>query len=155
MERIQGRLPTQVDLIRTVAGLALPVRCTIANINFQALPVGSCSYQDLCKDIVQDMCGFNAPNCPPELADWGIDCNCPFNIPIQTVDGPSTFDIPDFSSILPEDIYPLENLCQLFFIPFVFGSFIAQGDFDVKISVNNAANQHVACFRFLFSMMKA
>ena len=88
------------------------------------------------------------------MADWGIDCNCPFNIPIQTVDGPSTFDIPDFSSILPEDIYPLENLCQLFFIPFVFGSFTAQGDFDVKISVNNAANQHVACFRFLFTMMK-
>ena len=148
LERIQGRLPIQIDLIRSVAGLALPVRCAISNTG---LAVGSCSYGDFCKDIVQDMCGFTASNCPPELADWGIDCNCPLDIPAQTVDESSTFDIPDFNIVN----YPLHDFCPFFFLPLAFGPFIANGDFDLKITVNNAANQHVACFRFLFTMTKA
>ena len=76
-----------MDIIRTVAGLALPVRCTIANSGGQQFPVGSCTYADACKDVMQDMAGVTAENCPPELADWGIDCNCPFDLPVQTVDG--------------------------------------------------------------------
>ena len=132
MERIQGRLPIQIDLIRSVAGLALPVRCAISNTG---LAVGSCSYGDFCKDIVQDMCGFTASNCPPELADYGIDCNCPFNIPAQTIDPPAqTFDIPNLSTSVV--------------------SVFANGDFEFRITVNNAANQHIACFRFLYTLIK-
>ena len=138
-ERIQGRLPIQFDIVRTVAGLALPIRCTIA----QGIPLGSCSYQDFCKDIVQDMCGFNASNCPPELADYGIDCNCPFNIPVQTFDNTFEFDIKDLSIDVPVPC------------PFFFLLINPSGDYDAKLIVNNAANQHVACFRFLFTLVKA
>ena len=143
MERIQGRIPTQVDVIRAVGGLTLPLRCTIVN----GLALGSCSYADFWKDVVQDICGFNASNCPPELTDWGIDCNCPFNIPAQTIDESSSFHIPDLN---------YEMMCPFFFIPTLFGGIsTANGDFDVKISINNSANQHVACFRFLFTILRA
>ena len=130
---IQGRISAQFDIIRTVAGLPLPVRCYYnSGSNF---PFGSCSYADLCKDYMQDFWEINALNCPPELADFGIDCNCPFNIPAQTDDVSFDIDIPDIST----STY----------------SFLASGDFDVKVVLNNAANQHIACFRFLFTMMKA
>ena len=148
LERIQGRLPIQIDLTRTVAGLNLPFRCAISNTG---LAVGSCSYGDFCKDIVQDMCGFTASNCPPELADWGIDCNCPLDIPAQTVDESSTFDFPDFNFV----DYPLYDFCPFFFLPFAFTGMAMVGDWDFKITISNYANQHVACFRFLFTMTKA
>ena len=131
LERIQGKLPTTVDIIRTVAGLALPVRCTIV----QGFAVGSCSYADACKDVLQDIAEFNSANCPPELADWGIDCSCPFDVPAQTVDSSVTADVPDFSKTIL--------------------TFFANGDFDIKAVVNNAANQHLACFRFLLTIVKA
>ena len=129
----------------TVAGLNLPFRCAISNTG---LAVGSCSYGDFCKDIVQDMCGFTASNCPPELADWGIDCNCPLDIPVQTFGGSFDYDIPDLN---------YDHICPLFFLSFLSGSgsSLANGDFDVKITINNAANQHIACFRFLLTMMRA
>ncbi len=84
---------------------------------------------------MQDIADINASNCPPELGDWGIDCNCPFDVPAQTVDGSITGEIPDLSTTVV--------------------SFLANGDFDVKATINNASNQHVACFRFLFTVIKA
>ena len=43
--------------------------------------VGSCIYSDLCKTIEHfNPDFFNPTACPPELADFGIDCTCPFNI---------------------------------------------------------------------------
>ena len=126
-ERIQGRLPTSVQVIRTVAGLVLPITCYSAYGFF----FSSCSYQDLCKDIVE----LNPSNCPPELQDYGFDCNCPFNIPAQTIDPPAqTFDIPNLSTSVV--------------------SVFANGDFEFRITVNNAANQHIACFRFLYTLIK-
>ena len=49
LREISGSLPATIDIIRTVAGLALPVRCTIV----QGFSVGSCSYNDVCKDVLQ------------------------------------------------------------------------------------------------------
>jgi hypothetical protein len=123
-----------------VSGLALPVRCT----TIQGFTIGSCSYSDFCNDVVKDICGMTASNCPPEWADYGIDCNCPFEIPVQTVDEVFEMDVPDFNGELP-------------FCPFTFllGSFVANGDFNIKITVSNSSNQHVACFRFLYTMKSA
>ena len=89
-------------------------------------------------------------NSPPELADYGIDCSCPFNLPAQTIDDTYQYNIPDFSTGLTDPI------CPLFFLSIgETASFFVNGDFDVKINVNNAANQHVACFKFLLTISKA
>ncbi len=116
------------------------MRCTI----IQGFSVGSCTYSDFCNDVGKNICGVTATNCPPEWAYYGIDCNCPFNIPAQSVDGLFEIDVPDFNGNPP--------FCPFFF---VLASFVANGDYDVKINVSNASNQHVACFRFLFTMQKA
>ena len=108
----------------------MPVRCTIV----QGLSVGSCSYADLCKNVLNDIADINNTNCPPELADWGIDCNCPFNVPAQTVDGSLDVDIGDLSVSIV--------------------SFLANGDFDITAKVNDNRGQHVACFRFLLTIVK-
>jgi hypothetical protein len=133
LERIEGNLPTSIEIIRTVAGLSLPVRCSIV----QGGAVGSCSYTDLCRGIVDNEYVFNITpsNCPLGFSDWGIDCNCPFKFDPRTVDREFNFDLPDLS-------YTVIN-------------FLANGDMDMKVSINNAQNQHIACFRFLFTMMKA
>ncbi len=84
---------------------------------------------------MQGIAEFYPENCPVDLAPWGIDCNCPFNVPAQTVDGTITGDIPDLATTVI--------------------SFMANGDFDIKATINNSANQHVACFRFLLTVQKA
>jgi hypothetical protein len=130
LENIQGRLPVTVDIIRTVAGLALPVRCTLV----QGFYFGSCTQNDFCSNIFQFFWGYYPSNCPAELADLGIDCNCPFNIPFQNIEGQFVMDVIDFSTTLY--------------------AFMAVGDFELKYNINNASNQHVACFRFFFTMSK-
>jgi hypothetical protein len=131
LENIQGRLPVTVDIIRKVAGLALPLRCTLV----QGIYIGSCTQNDFCSNIFQFFWGYYPSNCPPELADLGIDCNCPFNIPVQNIEGQFVMDVIDFMQT-----------------PYAI---MAVGDFDLKYNINNASNQHVACFRFLFTMSKA
>ena len=124
-------MPTTIDIIRTVAGLALPVRCVLV----QGLYVGSCSYTDLCKNLINEIAGITADNCLPDLADWGIDCNCPFNIPIEIVEGSHTIEIEDLSTSI--------------------ASFMANGDFDITVKVNDSSNAHVACFRFFLTVQKS
>jgi hypothetical protein len=51
LQNIEGRLPVTVDIIRTVAGLSLPVRCT----NFQGIYFGSCTQYDFCLNIFQNI----------------------------------------------------------------------------------------------------
>ena len=113
------------------------------HIIWQGISVGSCSYSDFCRDVVQNVCEINTSNCSPELDQFGIDCICPFDITVKTVDETYSFDLPDFSTSL---IVPC---------PFFFQLNGVSGDFDVKIIVNDASNQHVACFRFLYTMTKA
>jgi hypothetical protein len=125
--------------------MSLPVRCTIV----QGVYVGSCTYNDFCREVVQDLCEVTPFNCPPEMAEYGFDCSCPFNVLPQTFDGAYSFEIPDFS-VNGIDSSPV---CPFFF--FTGHGFLANGDFDVKISVSDASNHHVACYRFLFTMTKA
>jgi len=62
---------------------------------------------------------------------------------VQTVDETYSFYLPDFSTSL---IAPC---------PFFFQLNAVSGDFDVKIIVNDVSNQHVACFRILYTITKA
>ena len=66
--------------------------------------------------------------CSPELADWGIDCNCPLNILTKSFDGILDLNIPDLSTTN-------------------FGFFLVTGDFDVTTIITNSANQHIACIK--------
>ena len=78
---VSGNLPTSIEMIRTVAGLALPVRCNL----FVPDGFGSCSYPDICKQLMA-IFDFTYDNCPQELIEWGFDCNCPFDLPIQAIE---------------------------------------------------------------------
>lgn len=127
---ISGKLPTNVDVLRTIAGLTLPIRCLVV----QGVNVGSCSYADLCKNLINEVAGITAENCLPDLANWGIDCNCPFNIPIETVDGSHPIEIPDLTNTV--------------------ASFMANGDFDITVKVNDSFNALVACYRFQLTVQK-
>ncbi len=132
MKSVEGNLPTSIEIIRTVAGLSPPVRCTIV----QGFYIGSCSYRDLCEGIVDNEYIFNITpsNCPLGFSDWGIDCNCPFKFDPRTVDREFNFDLPDLST---------KNI-----------SFFANGDYDMKVNVHNVQNEHIACYRFLFTTIK-
>ena len=131
--KIDGALPVTFNMIRTVAGFALPVRCTI----LQGLSVGSCSYTDLCKDFFRDILGNTPENCPPEFEEWGIGCTCPFYVPVQTIEGSISFNI----TSITDDNWIFLNL---------FGS----GDYDLTVTINNNRGEHVACLRFLYSIYK-
>ena len=128
---INGALPVTLNMIRTISGLSLSVRCQTIN-GFYA---GSCSYPDLCKDLFGDLLGNTPENCPPELYEWGIDCTCPFNLPVQTVDGNIAFFISTSTEFWISDI-------------------MGVGDFELTANIRNNRGEHVACFRFLYSTLK-
>jgi hypothetical protein len=126
---VQGDVKTDMNIIRTVVGLALPVRCTIV----QGLSVGSCSYKDACKNILNELAGLDASNCPVELAAYGIDCTCPFNIPTAVMDEVFLASLEDLSTS------PV--------------SFLATGDFDVTIKAADARGEAL-CLNVKFTMKK-
>jgi hypothetical protein len=64
----------------------------------------------------------------------GVDYNCLFNIPVQNIEGQFGMDVIDLSTSAV--------------------SFMASGDYEFKYNINNASNQHVACFRFIFTLAK-
>ena len=46
----------------------------------QGIYVGSCDYPDICKVVAQLLPQFNPNDCPASVAQYGIDCNCPFKL---------------------------------------------------------------------------
>ena len=96
--------------MRSVSGIQLPVKCYVLN----GQNVGSCMYSDLCSFLQDILAEFQPDNCPPALAQYGIDCTCPFNIETQRlniIDEP--LDLPDASQTA--------------------ASFMASGNFDITI----------------------
>ena len=84
---------------------------------------------------MQDIAGMTQETCPPEVQAWGIPCSCPFDLPIQPMVGPVPIEVSDLSTSVV--------------------SFLASGDFDVTVTMNTSANQHVACLRLKFTVQKA
>jgi hypothetical protein len=103
-------------------------------ILYQGNYLNSCTHLDFCEEIFQNFWGVIPSNCPPEFEDLGIPCSCPFNIPAVTIDEELLFKIDDLTTTII--------------------SFISSGDFDLKV-VFGSRNQHIGCFRFLFSIQKA
>lgn len=73
---IAGKLTTKINIVRSVSGVALPIRCYLAS----GVYVGSCTYDDICDIVATLLPNFTPEKCPASLAVYGIDCKCPFNI---------------------------------------------------------------------------
>jgi len=100
--------------------------------------VGSCDYADLCtlvKTLLPE--SFNPTQCLnyPTLADYGIDCNCPFNVKSGFVNIQDILlEIPDASQSI--------------------ATFLASGDFDITAKVSDPKGD-VANFQIQFSVKAA
>ena len=68
MRSVSGPLKTSLNIVRSVNGIKLPIRCYIA----QGINVGSCTYADICLFLKQVLPEFQPATCPPELAPFGI-----------------------------------------------------------------------------------
>ena len=73
---------TDLKIERAVSGIRLPIKC----YKIGGVEVGSCSYSDLCRVLKAMLPSFKPDTCPPPMAQYGIDCNCPFNIPAGQLD---------------------------------------------------------------------
>ena len=73
-----------VTIVRTVSGLALPIRCFLLDTGYW----GGCNYNDLC----QGWKSYWAESSPSYIEDL----QCPFNIPSQLIEASNAFDLPDF-----------------------------------------------------------
>ena len=80
--------------------------------------VGSCTYVDGCKDVLNDIANLTSINCPPELLPAGIDCNCPFKMVDSTQANPLVIDVPQ------AEIPDLSKTIV---------SFLASGDFEITL----------------------
>ena len=134
---ITGKLKTSVSLVRTIAGLRLPVSCLLIN----GVNVGSCNYDDLCK-FVQNL-SYN-----PELKfvftslfETFFDLDetntpiCPIKTEIQKTEFSNIIDIPDFSKT------PL--------------SLFMSGDYNMTVSIREEnSDRNVGCWSFVYTMIK-
>ncbi|CAF1055510.1 unnamed protein product [Brachionus calyciflorus] len=111
---LSGSLTTSLSITRTVSGLKLPIRCYLA----AGVYVGSCTYDDMCKVVATLLPSFTPETCPPSLADLGIDCTCPFKLKAGLLEIEELFEVPDANSTI--------------------FSFLASGDFEVKIEAKDA-----------------
>ena len=96
---------------------------------------GSCVYDDICAHIAQIFPQtFNPQACPPELAEYGIDCTCPFNIRSGSVDLVDLLlNIPDLSD------------------PNIVLGFLGKGDYDITIKTEDTLGKF-ACLRIKYTM---
>ncbi len=102
-----------LNIIRTVSGITLPVRCYIVN----GVNVGSCTYPDLCEFLQSILTEFGPDNCPAPLVQVGIDCTCPFKLPPQRI------DVVDLPLNLPDATQTA-------------ATFLASGNFNLTVLVN-------------------
>ncbi|UJR38041.1 hypothetical protein I4U23_030723 [Adineta vaga] len=113
LKRPVKTVKVSLDIIRSVNGIKLPVKCYIVN----GQNVGSCTYPDLCAFLQGILTEFSPENCPAALAEYGIDCTCPFDIKPQTInliDHP--IDLPDATQTA--------------------ATFLASGNFNMTVTVS-------------------
>jgi len=126
-ENIKGVIKADLNIVRKVSGIALPVRCYVVN----GENVGSCSYPDLCA-LIKRILPYEQNDCPTDLLQHGIDCNCPVNINKTDLDIEMDINLPK----APEAI-----------------SWLSVGDFDVTLTAT-VGNLH-ACYDIKFAVKPA
>ena len=126
-------METSLNIIRTVSGITLPIKCYLV----AGKPVGSCTYASLC-ELLQDLLDeFQPATCPAGLAQFGIDCRCPFNIKPQRLNiDRELLNIPDASKTA--------------------ASFLASGNFNITVIAkdtdNPGAAQPYGCVNLLLTI---
>jgi hypothetical protein len=126
-EPIKGVIKAELKIVRKVSGISLPIRCYV----IEGEHVGSCVYPDLCA-LMKRIAPYEQGECPPDLAQYGIDCNCPVNINKTDLDVELDLTLPK----APEAV-----------------SWISVGDFDVKLTAD-VGNLH-ACYDIKFAVKPA
>jgi len=123
-EEIKGVVKADVKILRTVSGIKLPINCyKVEGENF-----GSCVYDDLC-GIMKRIIKYDDGQCPDNLLQYGIDCNCPVHITKRDLDIEMDVTIPK----APE-----------------YASWLSVGDFDVNLKAS--VGKIVGCFDIKFSV---
>lgn len=124
-----GGLQTELNIVRSVSGIKLPIRCYVAG----GVQVGSCKYTDLCK-ILETLLphAFNPQVCPPELLPSGIDCTCPLKIKKGLI------NIDKVPLVVPDASQTI-------------ATFLASGDFDIQIKLADDAGS-ISCVKIGFSV---
>ncbi|CAF2398521.1 unnamed protein product [Rotaria sp. Silwood2] len=114
-------IQTTLKINRAVSGINLPIRC----YKIDGLDVGSCTYTDLCRVLKTMLPSFKPDSCPKAMAQYGIDCNCPFNIPaghLSIVN--EKLEIPDAQSSI--------------------ANFMATGDFSIQLDTQDAVGSYAS-----------
>lgn len=129
---ITGKLTTNVTMIRTVAGLTLPVRCTILS----GISVGSCIYDDLCEFVRTLSTRPDMNFVYTSLFQTFFDNSmCPIKAEIQERNFEDIIDLPDPSTSI--------------------AGFIMTGDFNLTVSVREGnTGRNVGCWWIAYTMMK-
>ena len=101
--------------------------------------VGSCVYDDICTFIAQIFPQtFNPTNCPSELADYDIDCTCPFNSRARHIDlVDALLNLPDLND---------PNILSGF-----LGLFFGKGEYEITIKTEDPLGK-LACLRIKYSI---
>jgi hypothetical protein len=116
-----------VNIIRTVAGLALPIRCYFFNGDY----FGSCNYNDLCRAWEHFLFLMETPFINRSLVKNSI---CPFDTPAILKVTTYSYDLPNMStSVL---------------------SFISSGDFDITLRASDSAG-FFGCIKVKLTMRPA
>ena len=123
---ITGVVKADVNIVRTVSGLNLKIQCYLVNGDY----VGSCVYNDLCA-LMNSVLSLTPENCPANLIQNGINCKCPWNLPINFVNINQDFDLPDASTT------PI--------------TWIGSGDFNVDIKATQGTTS-ILCMNTKFSV---
>ncbi len=124
---IKGQVKADVNIIRTVAGVGLPLKVNCYKVN--GTDVGSCIYPDLC-GLLKSVLSLDENNCPANLIANDIRCVCPFDLPIRDVNINQSFDLPAASTTIV--------------------GFLASGDFDVTIK-GTIGTTNILCLNMKFT----
>ena len=125
-QEIRGQVKADLNIIRTVSGLKIPIRCYLS----AGIYVGSCIYQDLCA-FLKGYLNFDENNCPENFIKNGFDCRCPFNLPVTELNFNNILDLPDASTTI--------------------FTFLASGDFDVTIK-GSIDTTNVLCLNMKYTI---
>ena len=135
-QAITGVVKADLYIVRTISGLSLKIACYLIDGNY----IGSCVHKDLCT-YIKDTYALNSENCPQSLIDYGFDCTCPWNLPINLVDIDSQIDIPALN-VTPA---PLPNPLA------IFSPYFSSGDFNIDIKLSQS-NTTIQCNNLKFSL---
>ena len=135
-QQIKGVVAADVKIVRSVSGLNLKVLCYLFSGNY----IGSCFYNDLCLAL-QKVFDLNQNNCPNYLLYNGIDCTCPFNLPVRPFYINDDFDLPD-RPMFSNSISPSSFLA--FYL-------LNNGDFSIDVKLTQGSTS-ILCMNFKYSM---